>query len=80
MENCSGVLKFKCDFIKILATLRKSSAQSTALGLLICTLISENQGLETSMFISNPRKIADSANLDFFFRCCTWNFAGLLYT
>ena len=27
-------------------------------GLLICTLISENQGLEKSMSISNPRKIS----------------------
>ena len=35
-------------------------------GLLICTLTSENQGLEKSRSISNPRKISSSANLDFF--------------
>jgi hypothetical protein len=34
------------------------------LGLLICTLISENQGLEKSRSVSNLRKI--SGNLDFF--------------
>ena len=37
-----------------------------ALGLLICTLISENQGLEKSRSISNPRKISGSTNLEFF--------------
>ena len=37
------------------------------LGPLICTLISENQGLEKSIRpISNPRNISGSANLDFF--------------
>ena len=36
------------------------------LGLLICTLISENQGLEKSRSFSNPRKISGSINLDFF--------------
>jgi hypothetical protein len=35
-------------------------------GHLICTLIYENQGLEKSRSISNPRKISGSANLDFF--------------
>ena len=35
-------------------------------GLLICSLISKNQGLEKSRFISNPRKNSGSANLDFF--------------
>ena len=35
-------------------------------GLLTCTLISENQGLEKSRSISDPRKISGSANLDFF--------------
>ena len=33
--------------------------------LLICTLISENQVLEKSRYISNPRKISGSANLVF---------------
>ena len=35
-------------------------------GLLICTLISENQGLEKSRSASNLRKISNPANLDFF--------------
>ena len=35
-------------------------------GLLICTLISENQSLEKSRSVSNPRKISGSANLHFF--------------
>jgi hypothetical protein len=35
-------------------------------GLLICTFIFENQGLEKSRSISNPRKISGSANPDFF--------------
>ena len=43
------------------------SAKPTTLGLLICTLISENQGLEKSRSASNLRKISGSTNLDFFF-------------
>ena len=39
---------------------------SITYGLLICTLIYENQGLEKSRSISNPRKISGSANLDIF--------------
>ena len=35
-------------------------------GLLICTLISENQGLEKSRSASHLRKILGPANLDFF--------------
>ena len=35
-------------------------------GLLICTLISENQGLEKSRSASNLRKISGPANLDYF--------------
>ena len=35
-------------------------------GLLICTLISENQGLEKSRSASNLRKISGPANLDFY--------------
>ena len=37
-----------------------------AYGLLICTLISENQGLEKSKPASNLRKISGPVNLDFF--------------
>ena len=36
------------------------------ISLLICTLISENQGLEKSRSYSNLRKISGPANLDFF--------------
>jgi hypothetical protein len=35
-------------------------------GLLICTLIYENQCLEKSKSISDPRKMPCSENLDFF--------------
>ena len=38
-------------------------------GLLICTLISENLGLEKSRFVSNLRKICGPAHLDFFSVC-----------
>ena len=37
--------------------------------LLICTLISENLGLEKSRSYSNLRKISGPANLDFFSVC-----------
>ena len=36
------------------------------LGLLICTLISENQGIETSRSLSNLRKISGLQDLNFF--------------
>ena len=39
---------------------------STSVGLLICTLISENPGLKKSRSVSNLRKISGFANLDFF--------------
>ena len=45
----------------------KTSSSFSNKRLLICTLIFENQGLEKSRPISNPRKISGSANLDFFF-------------
>ena len=38
-------------------------------GLLICTLISENPGLQKSKYVSNRRKISGPANLDFFSVC-----------
>ena len=38
-------------------------------GLLICTLISENQGLEKLRSVSNLRKISGPAHLDFFSVC-----------
>ena len=41
--------------------------QKPILGLLICTLISENQDLEKSRSVSNLRKISGPVNLDFFF-------------
>ena len=46
------------------STIAKLGNQS--FGLLICTLISENQGLEKSRSASNLRKISGPANLDFF--------------
>ena len=39
------------------------------IGLLICTLISENQGLEKLRSVSNLRKISGPAHLDFFSVC-----------
>ena len=48
--NCCLPLSLKC---------------SDTLGLLICPLISENQGLEKSKSVSNPRIFLGSANLDF---------------
>ena len=52
------IFELLCDVIK----------QITFNGLLICTLISENQGLEKSRSTSNLRKISCPANLDFFSR------------
>ena len=52
-------------------------------GHLICTLISENQGLEKSRSVSNLRKISGPAHLNFFsvhlsfFQFVTWIFSGL---
>ena len=40
--------------------------QLSTVGLLICTLISENQGLEKLRSASHLRKISGPANLDFF--------------
>jgi hypothetical protein len=45
------------------------SIKPLSVGLLICTLISENQGLEISRSASNLRKISGPANLDFFSVC-----------
>ena len=42
------------------------SSSFTTFGLLICTLISKNQGLEKSRSASNLRKISGPTNLDFF--------------
>ena len=56
-------------------------------GLLICTLISENQVLEKSRSASNLKKFSGPANLDFFFSFSPgfffslppWFFSGLWY-
>ena len=45
-----------------------------AVGLLICTLISENQGLKKSRSVSNLRKFLGPANLDIFFLVCHLDF------
>ena len=42
---------------------------TVTVGLLICTLISENQNLEKSKSVSNLGKISGPANLDFFSIC-----------
>ena len=47
--------------------------------LLICTLISENQGLEKSRSASNLRKISGPANLDFFLGLHLEKKLGLYY-
>ena len=46
-------------------------------GLLICTLISENLGLEKLRSVSNLRKISGPAHLDFFFSLPPGFFSGL---
>ena len=48
-------------------------------GLLICTVISENQGLEKSRSASNLRKISGPANLDFFLGLHLKKAIGLYY-
>ena len=48
-------------------------------GLLIYTLISENQGLEKLRSVSNLRKISGHANLDFFSVFHLDFFSGLWY-
>ena len=52
----------------LLNVLQNATASSVnkIFGLLICTLISENQGLEKSRSVSNLGKISAPANLDFF--------------
>ena len=42
------------------------SEQALKVGLLICTLISENQGPEKLRSVSNLRKISGPVHLDFF--------------
>ena len=44
----------------------KSRNLGLTCGLLICTLISENQGLEKSRSVSNLKKNSGPASLDFF--------------
>ena len=49
------------------------------LGLLICTLISENQVLEKLRSVSNLRKISGPGNLDFFLGLSLEKKLGLYY-
>ena len=56
-----------------------SALQNDTDGLLICTLISKNQSLEKSRYISNPRKILGSANLDIFSSFAPGFFSSLWY-
>ena len=52
---------------------------ATTVGLLICTLISENQGLEKSRSASNLRKFQVLQILDFFFNLSPRFFSDLYY-
>ena len=63
---------------KVVIDLRLMDFDQT-IGLLICTLISENQGLAKSRSTSNLRKISGPANLDFFFSLSPGFFSGLWY-
>ena len=47
----------------------KFASNEFIFGHLICTLISENQGLEKLRSVSNLRKISGPAHLDFFSVC-----------
>jgi hypothetical protein len=58
---------------------RKALNFLTTFGLLICTLIFENQGLEKLRSDSNLRKISVPALLDFFSVCHLDFFSGVLY-
>ena len=49
------------------------------INLLICTLISENQGFEKLRSVSNLRKISGPAHLEFFFSLSPGFFSGLWY-
>ena len=51
-----------------------SSFCDLSYGVLICTLLSENQGLEKLRSVLNLRKISGPAHLDFFFQFVTWIF------
>ena len=53
----------------IILRLRKRQLSNLIIGLLICTLISENQGLEKLRSVSNLRKILGPAKKDFFSVC-----------
>ena len=58
---------------------RSSLSTYIVVGLLICTLISENQGLAKLKSVSNLRKISGPAHLEFFFSLSTGFFSGLWY-
>ena len=63
---CLILFKLCISFLLFLILLYLCLRFHLLFGLLICTLISENIGLEKSRSISNPRKISGSVNLDFF--------------
>jgi hypothetical protein len=60
-DNCSSTVSQQTNPIK-----GKPTSYDT-IGLLICTLIFENQGLEKTRSASNLKKNSGPANLDFFF-------------
>ena len=55
------------------------TSPGSKVGLLICTLISENQGLGKSRSVSNLRKFSGPANLDFFLGLHLEKKLGLYY-
>ena len=69
MRKCSGKPKKTSKWVD--TVLHFMFLQHLCYDLFICTLISENQGLEKSRFYSNLRKISGPANLDFFFSLST---------
>ena len=57
------------DFVGKIKQISGISSPKLTFSLFICTLISENQGLEKSRSASNLRKFSGPANLDFFSVC-----------
>ena len=63
----------------ILDSIENFWSEIHSIGLLIYSLISENQGLEKLRSVSNLRKISDPAHLDFFSVCHLDFFSDLWY-
>ena len=61
-----AILAGKINHLRLARHQRQSSNWNMIVGLLIYTLISENQGLQKSRSVSNLIKISGPADLDFF--------------